>query len=157
MAFTVIPGLSMATSPLPDLRATFFLAERMQADSVATIQGVILDVPVDDRLDTLAAYIDGSARYINHSGYIVIWEVLEAENRLRPLVDNLLIAASAMHLPNPLRGWKVPRFRGSSSHLTVLTRAGLGSAALGSDPLSEQLFGAGVALMSALIDTVPRG
>lgn len=157
MAFPVTHGLCMATSPLPDLRATFFLAERMQPDSVATIHGAILDVPVDDGLDTLAAYADGTARYINHSGYTVIWEVLEAENRLRPLVDNLLVAAAAMHLPNPPEGWKVPRYKGSSGHLTVLTRAGLGSAVLGSDAASENLFGAGVALMSALIETVPRG
>ena len=157
MAFPVTPILRMAASPLPDLRATFFLPERIHPETVASVQGVVLDVPVDDGLDTLAAYGNGSARYINHSGYTVIWDVPDATNRLRPLVDDLLAAASAMHLPKPPTGWKTPGFRGASSHLTVLTRTGLASVALGSDAASENLFGAGVALMTALIDTVPRG
>ena len=53
--------------------------------------GVVIEVGLDDGLDTLAAYRDLTARYINHSGKMVIWETTE------PAVDekirNLLVAA----------------------------------------------------------------
>lgn len=43
-------------------------------DLAGQVLGVVLEVPVADGLDTLAAYADGSARYINHSGSIIVWD-----------------------------------------------------------------------------------
>jgi hypothetical protein len=36
--------------------------------------GVIVEVALDEGLDVLAAYLDGTARYINHTGRLLIWE-----------------------------------------------------------------------------------
>jgi len=38
------------------------------------ILGVIFEYPMPKGLDVLAVYSDGNARYINHSGKILIWE-----------------------------------------------------------------------------------
>jgi len=36
--------------------------------------GVIVEVGLDEGLDTLAAYEDGTARYINYTGKMIVWE-----------------------------------------------------------------------------------
>lgn len=36
--------------------------------------GVIVEVGLDDGLDVLAAFVNGTARYINYTGKIIIWE-----------------------------------------------------------------------------------
>jgi hypothetical protein len=42
--------------------------------------GVIVEVGLDDGLDVVAAYKDGTARYINHSGKMIIWETTTAKS-----------------------------------------------------------------------------
>lgn len=42
--------------------------------------GVVIEVCLEEGLDTLAAYKDGTARYINHSGKLIIWENATAES-----------------------------------------------------------------------------
>lgn len=49
--------------------------------------GVVIEVGLDDGLDTLAAYKDGTARYINHSGRMIVWEAKNARAEL--LIDTL--------------------------------------------------------------------
>lgn len=60
--------------------------------------GVVIEVPLDGGLDTLAAYKDGTARYINQSGKMIIWETTTAESnnliehvftRSQTVVDNI--------------------------------------------------------------------
>ncbi len=139
-------------SPLPELRASFFLEARLIPDPRVTLHGVVLDVPLDGGVDTLAAYADGTARYINHSGHTIIWEVPEAENPMRPLVDGLLAAAASVPLPATRQPWEAPAFHGESCLATVLTRTGPVTTILGAGPISDTLLGAGVALMTGLIE-----
>jgi hypothetical protein len=42
--------------------------------------GVIVEVGLEEGLDTLAAYKDGTARYINHSGKMTVWETSTTES-----------------------------------------------------------------------------
>lgn len=50
--------------------------------------GVIVEVGLDDGLDTLAAYADGGIRYVNHSGKILVVEgVEETRSHVRRLFD----------------------------------------------------------------------
>ena len=39
--------------------------------------GVIVEVGLEDGLDVLASYQDGTARYINHTGKMVIWDATD--------------------------------------------------------------------------------
>lgn len=145
----------MPQSPLPELRDTFFLAERIDASSHRTVQGVILDVPLEGGIDTLAAYADGTARYINHSGRTIIWEVPDPDHRMRPLVDALLAAAAPVPLPVTRQPWRAPVLSDRAMLATVLTPSGPVTTVLGSDQVAGGLIQAGVALMTALIDSVP--
>lgn len=46
--------------------------------------GVIMEVGLDEGLDVLAAYKDGTARYINYSGSIVVWDTPDyVSNQIR--------------------------------------------------------------------------
>ena len=147
----------MLASPLPDLRASFFLPARVSPDLAVAVHGVVLDVPMGGGLDTLAAYADGTARYINHSGRTIVWEVPGSVNPLRPLIDRLL--ASAASVPPPAAGlrWDPPAPSQASGLATVLTRGGLVTVPLGSDATSAGLLGSGAALMKALINAIPSG
>jgi hypothetical protein len=49
--------------------------------------GVVVEVGLENGLDVLAAYDDGSARYINQSGKMVIWEARSAMSDA--LIDQL--------------------------------------------------------------------
>lgn len=51
---------------------------------------MVLEVHLKGGLDTLAAYADGSIRYINYSGSLVVSERADAE--IRGLIDTLLRA-----------------------------------------------------------------
>lgn len=91
--------------PRPDLQAAEAMAVDRTLDSrlrllachvlrthgvavpVRALLGVVVEVPLDGGLDTLAAYSDGSVRYINHSGRV---EIVEAVNALMPLVKRLI-------------------------------------------------------------------
>jgi hypothetical protein len=52
--------------------------------------GVVVEVPLDGGLDTLAAFADGGVRYINQTGKV---SVFEGHEDLRPLVEGLFGAA----------------------------------------------------------------
>ena len=53
-------------------------------DLARQVLGVIIEVPVDERMDILAAYADGSARYINHQGGMIVWD--STDETITPLV-----------------------------------------------------------------------
>jgi tetratricopeptide (TPR) repeat protein len=57
------------------------MGEEPDVDTMYQVLGVIIEVhlPEEDGVDTLAAYSDGSARYINYSGKIIIWDREEGE------------------------------------------------------------------------------
>lgn len=50
------------------LRTNGFVVEEKE------LLAVIVEVGMDDGLDVLAAYLDGTARYINYTGKMIIWD-----------------------------------------------------------------------------------
>ena len=42
------------------------------------IKGVVIQVPMESGVDVLAAYVDGTARYVNHSGKAIVSEITDA-------------------------------------------------------------------------------
>lgn len=52
------------------------------------VLGVIIEVPFEDRLDVLAAYADGTSRYINHQGGMIVWDRID--ETITPLVMNVI-------------------------------------------------------------------
>jgi hypothetical protein len=116
---------------------------------------VVLDVPQAGGLDTLAAYSDGSARYINQSGKTIIWEVPDGpDNPLRPLIAALLDAARKVPLPPRPLDWTPPGAEVTATLATIITADGLMVIPLTQEPLAGGLLGPGAMLMKTMIGLV---
>jgi hypothetical protein len=71
-----VRGLSADSSQDGRIRALAFNWLRFNGHPVpkGELLGAIIEVPIEGGLDTLAAYADGSVRYINHTGRTSIFE-----------------------------------------------------------------------------------
>jgi len=127
----------------------------------AFVHGVVIDMPMSDGLDTLAAYDDGSCRYLNQSGKVLVWQSEDAEvARLARTVLDQAAAIAAQIGP-----WDGPRpaLRPAMARISMLCRGGLyfgegPASALSADPLAGPLIAAGAHLLDALIRrAVPHG
>jgi hypothetical protein len=67
--------------------------------------GVIVEMGLDNGTDVLAAYQDGSARYINQSGKIIVWET--ATDDSTALVNALFV--DSMDIVKRIGPWDKPR------------------------------------------------
>lgn len=84
------------------------------------ILGVVLEVTIKGAYDTLAAYQDGSARYLNFSGAAIFWD--RPDEAVTTLCHALLkSAASAGSRAKPRISFSLPK---SGIQLTLLTRSG---------------------------------
>ena len=95
--------------------------------------GVIVEVGLDGGLDTLAAYRDGRARYINHSGKIIFWEAGDAG--VDGKIGELFRASEAV--VDRLQPWGRPRLApppAGTMRLTFLVSDGL---YFGQGPMSD--------------------
>jgi hypothetical protein len=139
------------------LQAWHALRELGVAPEVALakqVLGAVIEVPVETGLDVLAAYADGTARYLNHSGAAVIWE--HPNDSLDAEVSALLEAARAIAVR--IGPWDGPRpvLPRGQTRLSILTPSGLhfGQASfetLSRDPLSGRAISAALALMQRLV------
>jgi hypothetical protein len=75
------------------------------AASQRELLGVVVEVPLEDGLDTLAAYADGRVRYINHTGAASIFE--DAPPEIAAKVRELLAASQVV--VNQIGPWDGPR------------------------------------------------
>jgi hypothetical protein len=120
------------------------------------VHGVVLEVHLDDGLDTLAAYADHTARYVNHGGRLIVWEA--SDDVISRLIDELLRAGQ--FVANAIGPWDGPRRAAPPTgyvRLSMLTASGLHFGegpfdALGADPMGGPVISAGAKLMGALID-----
>jgi hypothetical protein len=96
------------------------LGEQPDAKAGTEVLGVILEVPMRDGYDTLAAYQDGSARYLNFSGSAIFWD---ARDETVAALCRAFIAAGASAGGNakPRNDISLPK---SGTQLTLLTRSG---------------------------------
>jgi len=69
------------------------------------ILAVIVEVGLENGLDVLASFRDGSARYINQSGKILIWETADAQSN--ELTDQIFIKST--EVVNRIGAWDKPR------------------------------------------------
>ena len=69
------------------------------------LHGVIVEVGLDDGLDVLASYKDGTARYINHTGKMIIWETTD---QVSSEITQQLFRDS-VNIVNRIGPWNKPR------------------------------------------------
>ena len=167
MAHADVPAAEAALRAVldtPDLESRQYLQawsclRQLDRDALTDLPehlfGVVLDVPLEQGYDTLAAYEDHTARYLNQGGGAVIWHVPDPE--MDALVDALL--AAARPLLTAVGVWESarPPLTEGRARVSLLTAEGLhfteGSfEQLAQGAGTEAVFAAGTALMAALID-----
>jgi hypothetical protein len=117
--------------------------------------GVIVEVGMDEGLDTLAAYEDGTARYINYTGSMIIWDAkTEESNEL--IVDLFLAARRVVEKIGPWDGVRLPRPVTGNVRLSFLVADGLyfGEGPfeiLARDPMGGPVIAAATKLMQFLV------
>ncbi|GAB3918199.1 hypothetical protein [Larkinella terrae] len=74
----------VAADPNVETRAKILAYNRLRNSSQRIAKrellAVIIEVGLDDGLDVLASFQDGTARYINHSEKVIIWETTDAHS-----------------------------------------------------------------------------
>jgi hypothetical protein len=119
------------------------------------VYGAVLEVSLPEGLDVLAAYADGSARYLNWSGKVIVWDAHGA--RFQSEIEAVLRAGTT--IARAIGPWDQPR-RGPppTGHvrLNLLTPSGLHfgegpMAVLARDALAGPLVAAATVLMRGLI------
>jgi hypothetical protein len=140
-----------------DLRALLFAPGRAAEAAVDGIRGVVVEVEVDGAgVDTVAAFADGTARYLNHSGAAVVWEADDPVIRAR--VQAMIAAAVPVRTVAGPGDEPVPARPGRSMALiAVLTdehpMIGLGPFdALASDPVGGPVLRSAFNLMTGLME-----
>lgn len=131
------------------------LAAQPTAGEAKLVLGVVLEVALAEGLDTLAAYRDHRARFIRHSGKVVVWDVRDPQ--IDALIDHLL--RTATDIVGAIDPWTEPRREPpTAGHVRVnlLTPSGLHFGegpfdALSQDDMGGPIIAAGAELMSALV------
>lgn len=135
--------------------ASNLLAERNDPAPDKIVYGVIVEVGLDDGLDVLAAYEDGTARYINFSEKIIIWETRTAESD--ELIADLFAAANTLVAQiGPWDGERLPPPTIGNARISFLVSDGIyfGEAPfgdLGQDPMGGAVLERAAKLMAFLI------
>jgi hypothetical protein len=86
------------------LLAAHWLRANGHAAPAAAVLGVVVEVPLEGGLDTLAAYADGRVRYINHTGRLAVFDgAPEDVAQQAKLLVAVAIPAAAKGVPTALR------------------------------------------------------
>ena len=117
--------------------------------------GVIVEVGLDEGLDTLAAYEDGTARYINYTGKMIVWETRTVESD-GLIVDLFAAARNVVSQIGPWDGARLNRPKTGNIRLTFLVSDGLyfGEGPfelLSQDPIGGPVISAATKLMTFLV------
>lgn len=91
----------------PKILAARKLSSLSNAIDGKRIFGVIVEVGMDEGLDTLAAYEDGTARYINYTESTIVWDTKTKESN-ELVVDLFLAARKVVEQIGP---WDAARLR----------------------------------------------
>jgi hypothetical protein len=87
------------------------------------LYGVVLDLPVNGGVDTLAGYEDGSARYINHAGSIIVYD--GDDPTIKAIVNALIeLSAPLLQFAGVWEGARPP-LRSGRARISLLTAQGL--------------------------------
>jgi hypothetical protein len=125
-----------------------------------TALGAVAEVAVPDGHDLLAAYADGSVRYLNVSGAAVVVDDVVLPTVDRAGRDLLDVAQRVANAIGPWEEPELPPLPAGHTRITVLTPSGphLGQGpddALRDDPMAAAFLAAATALLVAVTDLAP--
>ena len=109
------------------LQAWHFLreaGEQPPAHQAKLVLGAVAEMPVHGGHDLLAAYQDGSARYLNYSGRAVVWEDRSVASIQSAINDWLAEAEQIVHAIGPWDQPDLPPLPPGHARLMMLTPSG---------------------------------
>lgn len=98
---------------------------QVPADRAHTVLGAVAEMPVANGHDVLAAYTDGTARYLNYSGAAIVWED-RSDTPIQRAIAGWLAAAET--IASAVGTWDqptLPPVPAGHARLAVLTPGGL--------------------------------
>jgi hypothetical protein len=131
------------------------LRELGQTVPARKLLGTVIEVPLDNGLDVLAAYADGRVRYINATGKLSIFE--GATPAMQTTIHKLLEASQGIvNRIGPLDGVRLPPPAGDHVRLTFIVSDGLyfgegPFAALSQDALAGPLIQQATQLLQQVV------
>jgi hypothetical protein len=139
------------------LLANYLLLSRSFAVNSQELLGVIIEVPQEMGLDVLATFSDGTARYINQSEKLLVWET--KTERSDELIGDLF--KCSMEVVRQIGPWKDERRRVPEKgmiRMSFLVADGLyfGEGpfeVMQNDPMGAPVINAAVGLMMYLIES----
>jgi len=140
------------------LQAWHFLRQAGQAppaDRVSLVLGATVEIPIQKSHDLLAAYRDGTARYLNHSGKAVIWED-RSDTAIQAAITDWLTAGQV--IADAIGVWDqpaLPPLPAGHARLMMLTPGGhrfgqAPAAALFQDPKAGPFLNAATRVMQLI-------
>ncbi|MES2693228.1 MAG: hypothetical protein V4773_07120 [Verrucomicrobiota bacterium] len=125
------------------------LGEKPDAKHAFEVLGVVIEVPSGGAYDTLAAYVDGTARYLNFSGRAILWDAEDSTIKAlcQAFVDSTIPASTQA---TPRVSLALPR---QTIQITLLTRSGIFVISNPPEPVMQ----AGVTLMMELMKRTKEG
>ena len=152
------PGLPQpySSQALNDIYNLLFKDRNLPVSGEKEILSVIIEVGLPEGLDVVAAFKDGSARYINYSGKLIIWET--RTNESDELISQLF--SDSMDVVNKIGPWteaRRPAPTAGNIRLSFIVSDGLyfGEGpfeVLQNDPMGGPVIADAIKLMSFLID-----
>jgi hypothetical protein len=118
--------------------------------------GVIIEIGLENGLDVLASYRDGTARYINYSGSMIVWETVD--ERSNALTNDLfLVSQQVVQKTGPWDKPKRPKPAKGTARVTFLVSGDIyfGEGPINvlfNDPLAGPVLAAGATLMKYLVE-----
>ncbi len=140
------------------LLAYSWLKEHKIAIKKGVLLGVVIEVPLDGGLDTLAAYADGRVRYINQSGKLTIVEE-GASPSIEKLAKELVgISVPVVQKIGPWGNARLPPPEKGYIRMTFLASDGLyfGEGPISimqNEPMAAPVIGKAIELLQEVVDT----
>ncbi|HUP13192.1 MAG TPA: hypothetical protein VM187_13285 [Niastella sp.] len=139
------------------LLACHLLMQQNQTPDNQELMGVIVEVALPEGLDVLAAFSDGTARYINHSEKILVWETPTNESE-QLIIELFNESVAVVNQIGPWEGERKPAPGTDMIRLSFLVSDGLyfGEGpfeVLQDDPMGGPVIQAATNLMAYLTST----
>jgi hypothetical protein len=153
---SALEALAADTSREGRLRALAYQRLRSAGQKVPdkVLLGVIVEVPLSQGLDTLAAYSEGGVRYINKTGTVGVFESVPA---LQGIVQDLFKASQrVVDHTGPAQGARLPPPKPGFIRITFLASDGLyvGEGPMSwmqRDPMATQIIHNATALLQQVV------
>lgn len=135
-----------------------WLRENQKPLTKGIVLGVIVEVPLDGGLDTLAAYSDGRVRYINQTGKLTVVELggsAELEKLAKELVD---VSVPVVKKIGPWEKNRLPPPSKGNIRMTFLVSDGLyfgegPLAIMQKEPMAAPVINKAVQLLQTVVNT----